>query len=351
MSVVINGDTGISGVNGSAATPAIQGGDNNTGVFFGTDTASISTAGTERVLVNSSGDVNFDNGAVFVQADGRLGVNNTSPSVALDVQTATGTAAILRSSRTFDQTPSVDLGFQYKFNSSNTYTGGAAIQFKKFNATDGHYQSEVRILGRNNGEANSHVVATFGGGADGGFSVGSEAVGLNFSGFGHEDFSGLQYYNAEQHSYATINHAGANGCLYLALTASATSLRFIQFSHQGTSTGGISRSGVGTAYTSVSDYRLKDNIKEYSGGLAAVNKLRPVYFDWVNDPTKNNLGFIAHEVQEVVPQAVIGDKDAVNDDGSVKAQTLEKAALIPVLVASIQELAQKVSELESKLQS
>ena len=70
MSVVINGDTGISGVNGTAATPAIQGGDANTGIFFGTDTASIATGGTSRVHVDASG--NFSLG-------------NTTPRAKLDV--------------------------------------------------------------------------------------------------------------------------------------------------------------------------------------------------------------------------------------------------------------------------
>ena len=80
MSVVINGDTGISGVNGSAATPAIQGGDADTGIFFGTDTASIATGGTSRVHIDASG--NFSLG-------------NTTPRAKLDVPgTASGLAHI-----------------------------------------------------------------------------------------------------------------------------------------------------------------------------------------------------------------------------------------------------------------
>ena len=77
MSVSINGDTGISGVNGSAATPAIQGGDADTGIFFGTDTASISTGGSSRLTVDSSG---------------RVGIGSTSPSniLSLDDTNAAG---------------------------------------------------------------------------------------------------------------------------------------------------------------------------------------------------------------------------------------------------------------------
>ena len=57
MTVTINGTTGIAGVNGSAATPAVQGADTNTGVFYGTDIVAISTGGTERMRVNASGNV------------------------------------------------------------------------------------------------------------------------------------------------------------------------------------------------------------------------------------------------------------------------------------------------------
>jgi len=59
MSVVINGDTGISGVNGSAGNPAIKGGDADTGIHFGTDTAAITTGGTDKVSIDSSGDATF----------------------------------------------------------------------------------------------------------------------------------------------------------------------------------------------------------------------------------------------------------------------------------------------------
>ena len=75
MSVVINGDTGISGVNGSAATPAIQGGDADTGIFFGSDTAAIATGGVQRLTVDSSG---------------RVGIGEVSPSSPLHVNQSIG---------------------------------------------------------------------------------------------------------------------------------------------------------------------------------------------------------------------------------------------------------------------
>lgn len=63
MTLVLNGTTGVSSVDGSASTPAIQGTDSNTGVFFpAADTVAIATGGTERVRVNGSGDFQFNSG-------------------------------------------------------------------------------------------------------------------------------------------------------------------------------------------------------------------------------------------------------------------------------------------------
>ena len=74
MSITINGDSGISGVNGTAATPALQGEDSNTGIVFGTDTVQISTGGNTRATVNSSGTLSmgsssFSNTCIELESD------------------------------------------------------------------------------------------------------------------------------------------------------------------------------------------------------------------------------------------------------------------------------------------
>ena len=89
MSVIINGDTGISGVNGSAANPAVKGEDADTGIHFGADTAAITTGGTDKVSIDSSGDATFSgtvktskvenantsNGGVEIDTDGHVQVD------------------------------------------------------------------------------------------------------------------------------------------------------------------------------------------------------------------------------------------------------------------------------------
>jgi len=77
MTVTINGTTGIAGVDGSAATPAVQGVDTNTGVFYGTDIVGISTGGTERMRINASGQAEFVAGTAALPAITTTGDTNT----------------------------------------------------------------------------------------------------------------------------------------------------------------------------------------------------------------------------------------------------------------------------------
>ena len=77
MTITINGTTGIAGVDGSAAIPAVQGADTNTGVFYGTDIVAISTGGTERVRVNASGQAEFTAGTAALPAITTTGDTNT----------------------------------------------------------------------------------------------------------------------------------------------------------------------------------------------------------------------------------------------------------------------------------
>jgi len=77
MTVTINGTTGIAGVDGSAATPAVQGVDINTGVFYGTDIVGISTGGTERMRINASGQAEFAAGTAALPAIATTGDTNT----------------------------------------------------------------------------------------------------------------------------------------------------------------------------------------------------------------------------------------------------------------------------------
>jgi hypothetical protein len=114
--------------------------------------------------------------------------------------------------------------------------------------------------------------------------------------------------------------------------------------------GAITSSGSSTSYTSSSDYRLKDNIAPITGALNIISSLNPVTYTWKSDGSPGH-GFIAHELQEVVPDAVVGEKDAVDSDGNIKPQGIDKSYLVSYLTAATQELSAKNTVLEQSLAS
>ena len=101
-----------------------------------------------------------------------------------------------------------------------------------------------------------------------------------------------------------------------------------------------------TNFNTTSDYRLKEDFIPVADGLLKVNALKPTNFKWVDMDTRID-GFIAHEVQEIVPNAVTGEKDVVDDNNDPIYQQIDASRLIPIMVAAIQELSKKVAELES----
>jgi hypothetical protein len=107
--------------------------------------------------------------------------------------------------------------------------------------------------------------------------------------------------------------------------------------NSGATIGGITTNGSTTAYGTSSDYRLKKNVTPLIGALGVVAQLKPSLFTW-KESNIDSQGFIAHELQEVLPGAVIGIKDAIEADGSVKPQMIDTSFLVATLTAAIQEL-------------
>ncbi len=127
----------------------------------------------------------------------------------------------------------------------------------------------------------------------------------------------------------------------------------IEFYHKNPGTsqayvGRISTSSSATSYVTSSDYRLKENIVPISDSISRLNQLKPSRFNFIEEPGKIVDGFIAHEVQDIVPEAIVGEKDEVDEDGGIIPQGIDQAKLVPLLVAAVQELEARVKELENK---
>jgi hypothetical protein len=101
--------------------------------------------------------------------------------------------------------------------------------------------------------------------------------------------------------------------------------------------GSIGVTASATSYNTSSDYRLKQNIVPMTGALAKVALLKPVTYKWKADESDGQ-GFIAHELAEVVPDCVTGEKDALKEDGNPDYQGVDTSFLVATLTAAIQEL-------------
>jgi hypothetical protein len=141
--------------------------------------------------------------------------------------------------------------------------------------------------------------------------------------------------------------SGATGDAYYG-NISATGQYLARWEYGGSFVGSITSNGSSVAYNTTSDYRLKNTIAPMTGALAKVALLKPVTYKWNADGSDGE-GFIAHELAEVVPQAVTGEKDAVDADGNPVYQGIDTSFLVATLTAAIQEQQAIIASLESRL--
>ena len=118
----------------------------------------------------------------------------------------------------------------------------------------------------------------------------------------------------------------------------------------GSELGSITSSNAGSvSYNTSSDYRRKQNDVVITDGIAKVKNLRPIRFNWIEQPDITEEGFFAHEAQEVVPNSVFGEKDAVDKDGKPDYQVMDHSKLVPLLTAALKEAITKIETLEAKV--
>jgi hypothetical protein len=152
----------------------------------------------------------------------------------------------------------------------------------------------------------------------------------------------------------------------------------IVFGNANSWVGSITTNGSSTAYNTSSDYRLKEDDVPMTGATERVKALRPINFAWKSDGSRVD-GFLAHEVQEIVPEAISGTKDAMRDEeyevtaaveatydedgneltAAVEAvmgtrsvpdmQGIDQSKLVPLLTAALQEALNKIADMEIRL--
>ena len=115
------------------------------------------------------------------------------------------------------------------------------------------------------------------------------------------------------------------------------------------SVGQIYTSGSSTIYAVSSDHRLKEAVVDMTGAITRVKSLAPKRFNFIADDSVTVDGFLAHEAQAVVPEAVTGTHNEVDDDGNAVMQGIDQSKLVPLLTAALQEAIAKIETLETKV--
>jgi hypothetical protein len=115
-----------------------------------------------------------------------------------------------------------------------------------------------------------------------------------------------------------------------------------RFHKDGVNVGNISVTASATAYNTSSDYRLKEDVQPMVGSADRLMALKPVNFAWKVDGSRVD-GFLAHEAQEVVPEAVTGEKDGE------EMQAIDHSKLVPLLTAALQEALTEIADLKARV--
>ena len=397
--VTINASQGVEFNAGAVGTPSITTtGDTNTGIFFpAADTIAFSEGGVEAMRIDSDGDVGIGtnspatkfhvaSGAVTVQGatstTGRIGIFNNAASTSgfligqgfssgtdnvgyvyntANAAVAFGTNDIER--MRIDSSGNVGIG---------TSSPLGRLQISGATPTDltGGY-SQLNIFSTDAIGANKGGRISFGGvsGASGfdpyGFcaiaGLKDNATASNFSGYltfststsGGSVTERMRIDSSGNLLVGTTSsvaklHVLANAAVVDPVTVSnsdsGSGSQFAIVFRRNTSTvvGSIQTTNVATSYVTSSDYRLKENIAPMIGALAKVQTLKPCTYKWKVDGSDGQ-GFIAHELQEVCPDAVTGEKDGEEMQG------VDYGKLTPILTAALQEAIAKIETLEARI--
>jgi hypothetical protein len=129
----------------------------------------------------------------------------------------------------------------------------------------------------------------------------------------------------------------------------ATKQRVFQVQASGSVVAAGNITAFGTTFMNVSDERLKENMYDVTGSLNRILELKPTHFTW-KENKKQDVGFIAQEVEEIIPEVVETSQGFINTDGEEEGikdmKTISYPKLIPYLVDTIQELTKRIEKLE-----
>ena len=303
MPIAINGTTGISGVDGSASAPALQGSDSNTGVSFGADTVNINTGGSTRATVDSSGN---------------LGVGETSPLGKLHSKTSDSGGSAVSYANELVLENSSDGGMTIL--TGNTRDGSIAF------GDDGN-----NVIGR---IVYNHNVNAMHFNTNGSERVRIDSSGSLFIGTSSAGNTG-SYFQNDGNDRKTLN----------VCSSSTASQNQILFRNPNDRVGSIQTSGTSTSYnTTFSDVASKKNFEDWTEDVLSLFKnINPQKFNFKveDDTASKSKGFIAQEMVDKFPEAYVKQEDEM--------YMFNPSGMAVYLMKALQEAIAKIEVLETKV--
>jgi hypothetical protein len=327
---------------GSAGAPAIYPtGDSNTGIFFpAADTIAFAEGGAEAMRINSSGNIGVGTSSpnAIVTSAPRKGAKPTSNSTAVGLSLFNDQDAVLGDG--------VQILFDHSFGTPGSQTRGA---FVRSIGTTGFSGQVALAFGTSSGDTLAERARIDGNGnlLLGTTGEGSSRLTVNADGATNYTNAQAQLISNSGDVILSLHSAGASA-VCIDHVRSSGSVRIVN----------LTRSAFApieaSAFVVSSDYRIKENVEPMTGASARLAQI-PVYrFNYVEGSMSYRGGetvdgFLAHEVQSVVPEAVTGEKDAVNEDGQPILQGIDQSKLVPLLTAALQEALTEIASMKARI--
>jgi len=344
---------------GSAALTSNTTASNNTALGY--QAMAANTTGTQNVAVgqNAADAITTGSSNVAVGAHA-LGQNTTASN-----NTAVGKDALTSNTTGANNTAvGREAGQRVTTGSQNTLIGdnaGENITTTSDNTFVGRSAgstvtsgSKNTIIGRYNGNqggldirtsSNNIVLSDGDGNAPAAFVGGKWYFNTSTSGAG----SIPDVYSSHAGVVSTTNSAGNQS--FTAINEATSGTRYFHYFLVGTgptNVGSITTTGSSTSYNTSSDHRLKEAVVDMTGAITRVKALAPKRFNFIADDSVTVDGFMAHEAQAVVPEAVTGTHNEVDADGNPVYQGIDQAKLVPLLTGALQEAIAKIETLETE---
>ena len=264
-----------------------------------------------RGLLSTGVSDSSDATAITITSDEKVGIGNTSPNNALTVGSTSVTTSIISVVGSSSGFP------QIRFSDDSSESGQGRVFYNSANDAMGFSTAQTERMRLDN--------------------TGALLVGTT-----------SQIVSTTEECIHIKNGDGA-GQLFLDNTRSSGNQFMVQIYRLGTRVGSIQTSTSGTSYLETSDYRTKENVDYDFNALERVAQLKPARYNFIVEPDVTVDGFLAHEVSPVVPQAVSGEKDAVDEEGNPDLQGIDHSKLVPLLTKAIQEQQEQIEALQSEI--